>query len=158
MLPTAKPALNTDLGQNLRNLDWLIFSGKSPSKLRMGGAKFPAPLSAACIALILALLASTAHAQVFPASFEAAQINLASSATYYEDRAGDLTVEQATALYEQGLFRPNPREDIRSLLTYRTATQGSALAGSRSHRLFRFVSSYHRHSYAQHAGGRAGED
>ena len=78
----------------------------------MGGARSPSPLSAACIALILALLASTAHAQVFPASFEAAQINLASSATYYEDRAGDLTVEQAIALHEQGLFRPNPREDI----------------------------------------------
>lgn len=78
----------------------------------MGDARSPSPLSAACIALILALLASTAHAQVFPASFEAAQINLASSATYYEDRAGDLTVEQAIALHEQGLFRPNPREDI----------------------------------------------
>lgn len=105
----------------MRNNDWLILSGKAPDNPHADGAQSVSLLSASTavlaarvtlVTLVLTLLTSATYAQVYPASFQEAQINLASSASYYEDSDGSLTVERAIELHEQGLFQPNPRENI----------------------------------------------
>ena len=134
----------TLLERLLLTLDWLISSGMTLGKLGsnaatpcllrklLGPSLFRgkpqtltiAPFLALALALsftlFLALIPHSAFAQTYPADFQESRINLASSATYLEDPAGKLTIEQAISLHESGGFELNPRDKIHFGMTRST--------------------------------------